>query len=194
MLEMGRVEYISLVKYKLEGSKIVHYQRTEYGTLKKVLLCKPEHLKILQPINVIQEKHSATNIDQEKACKEHEEFVQTLERAGVDVILSETHDRFPYQVNTRDLGVTTPKGIVFGRFFSPYRWGEHRLTENTFTENSIYIYEKQTEGIFEGGDFMFLDEKTVAIGLSSRTDLLGMKQLEITLSDIGMNVIPVTFA
>ncbi|HLR72139.1 MAG TPA: arginine deiminase family protein [Pseudogracilibacillus sp.] len=171
----------------------MHYQRTEYGKLKKVLLCKPEHLQILQPINVIQEKHSTKNIDVEKACQEHEQFVEALEKEGVEVILSENHKRFPYQVNTRDLGVTTPKGIVFGRFFSPYRWGEHRLTEKTLKETSISIYEKQTEGIFEGGDFMFLDEHNVAIGLSSRTDHIGIKQLEITLDDLGMKVIPVPF-
>ena len=111
------------------------YQQTEYGILKKVLLCKPEHLQIIQPINVIQEKHAKQKIDTKKACQEHERFVQTLVQEGVEVVFSNNHERFPYQVNTRDLGVTTPKGIIFGRFYSPYRWGEHRLTERTFLEN-----------------------------------------------------------
>lgn len=173
---------------------MLNYQRTEYGRLKKVLLCKPDYLKILQPINVIQEKHSENNIDTQKASKEHEDFVKALENEGVEVVLAKNHVRYPYQVNTRDLGVTTPKGIVFGRFYNPYRWGEHRLIEETFKENDIYIYDKHTEGIFEGGDFMYLDENTVAIGIGIRTDLVGVRQLENTLSDLGIKVIPVDFA
>lgn len=173
---------------------MLNYQRTEYGRLKKVLLCKPDYLKILQPINVIQEKHSENNIDTEKACKEHEQFIKALEAEGVEVVLGKNHERYPYEVNTRDLGVTTPKGIVFGRFYNPYRWGEHRLIEETFKENDIYIYDKHTEGIFEGGDFMYLDENTVAIGTGIRTDMVGVRQLANTFEDLGIEVIPVDFA
>lgn len=170
-----------------------NYQRTEYGKLKKVLLCKPEHLQILKPINVIQEKHSKKNIDKKKACEEHEAFVEALENEGVEVILSENHERYPYQVNTRDIGVTTPKGVVFGRFYNPYRWGEHRLVENTFNEREIFIHDQHSEGIFEGGDFMYLDENTVAIGTGIRTDAVGVRQLENTLSTFNIKVIPVDF-
>src|SRR5699024_4706580 len=91
------------------------------------------------PSNVIQEKHATKNIDSALACKEHDEFIEVLENEGVEVILEDTHERFPYAVNTRDLGVTTPKGIVFGRFTSPYRWGEHRLVETPF-EKIKYIH------------------------------------------------------
>lgn len=173
---------------------MLNYQRTEYGRLKKVLLCKPEHFRILSPINVIQEKNFESNIDTEKACKEHEGFIKALEDEGVEVILGKNHERYPYQVNTRDLGVTTPKGIVFGRFNTPYRWGEHRLIEETFKENDIFVYDKHTEGVFEGGDFMYLDEKTAAVGIGLRTDLVGVRQLQNTLSDFGIDVIPVDFS
>lgn len=170
-----------------------NYQRTEYGTLKKVLLVKPDHLKILKPINVIQEKHSQKNIDTEKACEEHQQFVKALEDEGVEVILGKSHERFPYEVNTRDLGVTTPKGIVFGRFNTPYRWGEHRLIEETFKENNIFIHEHYMDGTFEGGDFMYLDENTAAVGIGTRTDMVGVRNLANTLSDFDIEVIPVDF-
>ncbi|MFD2133840.1 dimethylarginine dimethylaminohydrolase family protein [Pseudogracilibacillus auburnensis] len=173
---------------------MLHYQRTEYGKLKKVLLCRPNYLKIHTPINVIQEKHSVNNIDTELACKEHDQFINALEEEGVEVVLGHNHERYPYEVNTRDLGVTTPKGIIFGRFYSPFRWGEHRLIEQTFQENDIYIYDKHTEGTFEGGDFMYIDENTVAIGIGIRTSLVGVRQLENTLSDLGIEVITVDFA
>lgn len=170
-----------------------HYQKSEFGKLKKVLLCKPDYLRIVQPINVIQENHLVNNIDTEKACQEHHTFIQALEKEGVEVVLAKNHEQYPYEVNTRDLGVTTPKGIIFGRFYNPYRWGEHRLAEETFQENDIFIYEKHSKGIFEGGDFMYIDEYTAAVGTGIRTDLIGVRQLENTLNDLGIDIIPVDF-
>lgn len=170
-----------------------HKVRSEYGILKKVLLCRPEYLQITKPINVIQEKHEESNIDNLIACEEHDEFINTLEKEGVEVVLADTHERFPYAVNTRDIGVTTPKGIVFGRFESPYRWGEHRLVERTFKRHKIYAHETHSSGTFEGGDFMYIDENTVALGIGTRTDMNGVRQLENTFNELDMNFITVDF-
>lgn len=170
-----------------------HYVQSEYGILKKVLLCKPEYLQIMKPINVIQEKHAQKNIDSSLASKEHEEFVEVLEKEGVEVVFADTHERYPYAVNTRDLGVTTPKGIVFGRFYSPYRWGEHRLVEPSFDRHHIYPYDTHSTGTFEGGDFMYIDENTVAIGIGIRTNLNGVRQLENTFDGLNVEFITVDF-
>lgn len=166
---------------------------TEYGVLKRVLLCSPEFLNISNPINVIAEKYHKENIDIEKVCIEHNEFVEVLRSYNVEVLFSKTHQRFPYEVNTRDLGVTTKRGVLFGRFFSPYRWGEHRLAEQTLMENNIPIYEQQTAGTFEGGDFMYIDEDTVAVGIGIRTDLIGVNALKNTFKSLNVEVIPVDF-
>jgi len=170
-----------------------HRVQSEYGVLKKVLLARPEYLQIMKPINVIQEKHAQKNIDSALACKEHDEFIEVLEKEGVEVILEDTHERFPYAVNTRDLGVTTPKGIVFGRFTSPYRWGERRLVEEPFKKKQIYPYETHSSGRFEGGDFMYIDEKKVAIGIGTRTDLNGVRQLQNTFDSLDVEFITVDF-
>lgn len=166
---------------------------TEYGVLKKVLLCSPKFLDISTPINVIAEKHHETKIDIEKACKEHDEFVEVLRSYGIEVILSEMHPRFPYEVNTRDLGVTTKKGVLFGRFYSPYRWDEHRLAEKTLKEHKISIYSKQHEGTFEGGDFMYIDDSTVAVGTGIRTDSIGLSALKKTFDELNAEIIAVDF-
>lgn len=108
-----------------------YIQRNEYGPLKKVLLSKPQHFRIISPINVIQEKNKDEKIDSNKACQEHETFAQALAAQGVEVVFAENHEHYPYQVNTRDLGVTTPKGIVFGRFNTPYRWGGTLFIRNS---------------------------------------------------------------
>lgn len=166
---------------------------SEFGNLKKVLLSRPEYLKIMQPINVIQEKHVQKNIDKAVACKEHDEFVNVLRTEGVEVVLADIHEKFPNTVNTRDLGVTTPKGIVFGRFYSPYRWGEQRLAEQTFNRYQVDIFETHTSGTFEGGDFMYIDNKTAAVGTGIRTNKKGVDQLRKTFNDLDTEIFTVDF-
>lgn len=171
------------------------FVNSEFGKLKKVLLCRPEYLRINNPINVIAEKHNkeGNEVDREKACKEHDLFVDAFKSYGVEVLLSKPHVRYPYEVNTRDLGVTTPKGIIFGRFLKPVHWGEHRLAEKTLDENDIPKYYKLDRGTFEGGDFMYIDENTAAVGMGIRTNMLGINALKIALYDVALELIPVDF-
>ena len=166
----------------------------EYGTLKKVLLCAPDNLSIDEPINVVAEKyHREGGVDVERAKRQHQVFVQTLRQEGIQVILAETDRRSNYQLNTRDLGVATRKGIVFGRFLLPKRWGEHRLAERTFAREGIPVFHQIPAGNFEGGDFVYINPRQAAVGTGSRTDLLGIKGLEVALHDAGLDFITVDF-
>ncbi len=171
------------------------YVSTEYGKLKKVLLSVPEYLTIQDPLNVISEDHLNRNNDVniERACKEHKEFIDIFKSYGVEVIFGETNPRCVYTLNTRDLGITTKKGIIFGRYVKPARWGEHRLAEKTLYEKNIPIFYKLNEGTFEGGDFMYLDETTAALGIGIRTNMLGVEALRFALYDIDLEIIPVDF-
>ncbi len=167
---------------------------SEYNKLKMILLCAPEYVSIDSPINVIAEKFSKEGIDVDRACKEHYMLVEALKFYGINVLLAETDPRFPYEVNTRDLGVTTPKGIIFGRYLKPIRWGEHRLAEKTLRDNNIPVFAKLDRGMFEGGDFVYLDKSTAAVGIGIRTSMLGVEALKYLLYDTGIELIPVDFA
>ncbi len=165
----------------------------EYGKLKKVLLCPPEYLNIDEPINVVAEKFHREGVDIERAKSQHQVFVQTLVEEGTQVILAHTNKRSTYQINTRDLGVTTKKGILLGRFLLPARWGEHRLAEKTFAREGVPVFHQIPAGNFEGGDFVFVDNRRVAVGTGIRTDLLGIKCLDVALHDAGLEFITVDF-
>lgn len=165
----------------------------EYGVLKKVLLSPPDYLNVDEPINVVAEKHHRGGIDLERAGSQHRSYVETLRDQGIDVILAETDGHYNYQLNTRDLGVTTRKGIIWGRFLLPNRWGEHRLAEKTFAREGVHIYHQIPAGNFEGGDFVFIDQHRAAVGTGIRTDLMGIKCLEVALHDAGLELIPVDF-
>lgn len=169
------------------------FVNSEYGILRKVILSEPKYLKIMKPINEIQKKHEKNNINSKIACEEHKSFVEALQQNGVEVILTKPHEMFPNSVNTRDIGVTTPQGLVFGRFYSPYRWGEHRLVEQTLDDLNININEKFNTGTFEGGDFMYVDRNLVAVGMGIRTDAKGINNIRKVFSNIGVEVITVEF-
>ncbi len=168
--------------------------KNEYGQLKKVLLCPPDNLSIVSPINIIAEKYNQQGgINLERAQAEHQEFVSCLEENNVEVIKPKTYRRFSYQINARDLGVATPKGIILGRMQKPDRWGEHRPAEDVLLQKKIPIFYKLDRGIFEGGDFVFLDEKIALVGTGARTDILGFKVLQTLLYDTDLDLIDVDF-
>ncbi len=168
--------------------------KNEYGKIKKMLICPPENLCIDEPINVIAARHNQSGeVNIERAKEEHEEFSFCLRENGIQVIKPKTYKRFSYQINVRDLGVTTAKGIILGRLLKPERWGEHRPVEEIFLEKKVPVFHKMDRGIFEGGDFMFLDENTALVGIGARTDWLGFKVLETLLYDAGIDLVPVDF-
>lgn len=168
--------------------------RNEYGPLKRIMVCPPDHLNISSPINVIAARHNdGQGIDVAGTREEHDLFVRCLEENGIEVLKPQTYERFSYQINVRDLGVASPKGIIWGRLLRPERWGEHRPAENLLEKMGLPVFHKMDRGLFEGGDFMFLDEKTAAVGLGARTDKLGFRVLETLLYDADLELIPVNF-
>lgn len=171
------------------------YVTNEYGKLKKVLLSAPKYLSINDPLNIITQEHvdKGNGLNLKRACEEHEEFVNILESYDVKVLMGQTSPRCVYTINPRDLGVTTEKGIIFGRYVREVRWGEERLAEKTLYENKIPIFYILDRGTFEGGDFMYIDKNLALIGHGCRTNPLGIKALELALHDIDLEIIPVDF-
>lgn len=78
--------------------------RSEYDSLRRVLLCPPEYMEIKDVINDVQKRYLEENIDTEKAMRQHTEFIQALQREGVETDLLNPSETFPEQVFTRDIG------------------------------------------------------------------------------------------
>jgi len=166
----------------------------EYGKIKKVLFSKPLYFRIL-PINETTKRilDSGNLPDVKEAIQEHQTFVDVFRNAGAEVILFEPDERYPYQVFTRDIGVSTPKGIVLGRYKIPERQGEEIIAENVLLEHGIPIFRHLTRGTIEGGDFMYLDQNTLAIGYGGRSSREGVGALEEIAGLLDLEIIPVPF-
>jgi len=168
----------------------------EWGRLRSVVLCRPEHFA-LQPINVIAASfiHKGDLPDPVQALREHDEFAKTLRALGVDIVWVTPDAGLPYQVFTRDIGVTTAQGVVLGAFREQVRRGEEQAAKAAIGDRVPIWHAMSVEpGVaFEGGDYMYVNEKQVALGVGARTTRAGADHIQTIAAALGVEIMPVEF-
>jgi N-dimethylarginine dimethylaminohydrolase len=159
------------------------------GRLRKVLLCPPRYFDF-RPINEITRKVLAggEHADLEAVKHEHEGFAQAYRDAGVEVVMMEPSPDLPYMVYARDFGACVAEGALIGSFREPVRQGEELLYERKLHELGVPIIGRIDRGFFEGGDFWFLDEATIAHGVVARSDWEGVRAAARILEPLGYTV------
>ena len=162
------------------------------GRLKRVLLCAPAYFDF-QPINEITRKVLAAGEqpDLEVLRREHADFVEAYRSAGVEVELIEPAPELPYMVYARDFGACLAEGVLIGSFKEPVRQGEELHYERKVRELGLPVIGKVARGSFEGGDFWFLDEATIAHGVVARSTWEGVRDAARILEPLGYTVVGV---
>lgn len=163
------------------------YVKNGTGRLKKVLVSKPEFLKPA-PINEIAKKWKDTTMDVDIMLREHEEFVRCYEACGVEVEYLEADADRPNSVFSRDFGGCVKEGYILGNFKLDMRYKEHVDYERRMKALGIPKIGEVKKGLFEGGDFMFMNEHWVAIGMADRTDEAGLREIKMILEPLGYEV------
>ncbi|WP_422121974.1 dimethylarginine dimethylaminohydrolase family protein [Planococcus sp. X10-3] len=163
--------------------------KSEYDSLRRVLLCPPEFMEIRDVINDVQKRYQEENIDTEKAMQQHEEFLRVLQEEGVETDLLNPSEAFPEQVFTRDIGFTLGDTVYIGEMAAEIRQGEESVLQKWLRTNG---FKSETLGgnRMEGGDVL-LDRETIYIGISSRTCENAVEELQKKLPD--SEVIPIKF-
>ena len=132
-------------------------------------------------------------VDEEKSAAEHDAFRAILAGEGAEVV--EAGGDPPGMLDAvfaYDPAIVTDRGVVLGRMGKDLRLDEVILAERTFTELGIPVLGRIGEpGTVEGGDTLWLDESTLAVGRGYRTNAAGIAQLTEILGGIGVEVIPV---
>jgi len=130
-------------------------------------------------------------IAEEPTGAEHASFVNLIRSHGVDVIeagpdpAGELDAIFAF-----DPSIVTNAGAVLLRPGKALRRNEVSFAEKTYFELDIPILGRITEpGTVEGGDTMWLDEETLAVGRGYRTNAEGIRQLTGILGGIGVRVL-----
>lgn len=127
------------------------------------------------------------------AQSEHDAFVNTLLGNGIEVVY---HDApLPDHADAifvHDPVLMTERGAVILRMGKPLRVGEEAAMEATLRRLDVPIhYRLSGQATAEGGDLLWLDERTLCVGLGFRTNAAGFAQLAEALAGSGVELVPV---
>ncbi len=127
------------------------------------------------------------------AQQEHDAFVNTLLGSGVevayhDVALPDHADA----IFVHDPVIVTDRGAIILRMGKRLREGEEAAMAAMLQRLDVPIlYTLHGQARAEGGDLLWLDEHTLAVGLGFRTNAAGYDQLAEALVGSGVDLIPV---
>jgi dimethylargininase len=110
---------------------------------------------------------------------EHEAFRALLADAGADVVVAATpHALDPDAIYVYDPALVTDEGAVMLRPGKEGRRGEVEVMAADFVEAGLPIAGRlDAPAMAEGGDTLWLDERTLLVGRGYRTNAEGIRQL-----------------
>ena len=128
-----------------------------------------------------------------KALQEYDAFEQILKDHGAEILYLPTDDTVNMDsIYCRDAAIATSKGMIICNMGKEGRINEPAAQERAFEANGIPVLGViKTPGTLEGGDVAWLDDKTLAVGHTYRTNEEGIRQLSALLALLGVSVLPV---
>lgn len=167
---------------------------TEYGPLKHVAVCPPSVCYVDQATcdRTWESDLFLGCPDYARSVEEHAQFVELLGSRGarVDMLPSGPGTSLS-AIYARDSSIVSPSGVIIGKPANPPRLAEADLVESVYTEMGLPIAGRITgDGLLEGGDVMWIDERTIAVAHGCRTNAEGIRQMsEILGPDIDVIVV-----
>ena len=140
-----------------------------------------------------QQLHYIGNPDFEKAQTDYEKLVAFLESSGVEVhFLPADETTSLDSIYTHDPCVISNGGVILCTMGKEARMPESKAMGVYFESIGVPILGRiESPGTLEGGDVVWVDERTVAIGEGYRSNAEGIRQFKILLSDHVDNMISV---
>jgi N-dimethylarginine dimethylaminohydrolase len=171
--------------------KTTHH--SEVGTLKSVFIKKPQHAFISE--DKITKEWSELNFlekpDLKLAIEEYTKFEEFLKSSGATIhYLPEKNELSMDSIYCRDASIATNFGMIICNMGKAGRMLEPQAEKEAFEIQGIPILGEITHpGTIEGGDLAWLDEQTLAVGHTYRTNEEGIKQLRQLLEPKGVQVL-----
>ncbi len=137
--------------------------------------------------------HYTSRPDLDEARREHDALVEILAGAGAEVVdHPEPQPGRADAIYVFDPALVTSRGAVILRMGKELRRGEEAAIARRFREIGVPILAELTgEATAEGGDLLWLDDRTLAVGQGFRTNAEGLRQLREVMAGIGVEVLPV---
>ncbi len=121
---------------------------------------------------------------------EHEGFVALLESLGCVVEVGDAAPAMVDAVYTHDPVIMTPHGAILLQMAKPVRRPEPQLTRTDLDRLGVPVLGQLTgAATADGGDKVWFDPQTLAVGHGYRTNAAGIDQIRALLAPHGVDVV-----
>lgn len=161
--------------------------QSEIGAVRRVVLKHPREA-FVSDLSIARQWRDLGYLgrpDLQRAMGEFDALVELLEGFGIEVLLLPRDDDVGLDsLYVRDAAVATDDGLILCNMGKDGRRAEPEALERAVGEWGLPIRGAITgDGILEGGDVVWIDDRTLAVGRSYRTNEQGIRQLEEILGD-----------
>lgn len=133
--------------------------------------------------------HWAQPLDLALLARQHADFVALLERLGCTVEVLPAEEDMPDAIFTYDPAFVVPDGVIELRGAKPARMGEPPLLAMQLSDLGIPVVGRlAAPATADGGDMLWLDTTTLAVGRTYRTNQAAIDQLTAMLAPSGVTV------
>lgn len=134
--------------------------------------------------------HYGPGFDPERAAEQHQGLVKLVAGSGARVEwLEDGDDGLADSVFTHDPSLVTERGAIILSMGKPLRTPEPALHEAAYRRLGVPILGRvEAPGQVEGGDCVWVDRTTLAIGRGVRTNQVGIQQMANLLTPQGISV------
>ena len=161
-----------------------------YGGLKSVAVRQPPlALGKADP----QSWHYAGPVDLQLAREQHKRFTALLEECGARLeFIEQQSGQHPDSMFTHDPSMLTAHGAVLMNMGKLLRRPEPQLHRAYYEQLNIPVLGQIEEpATMEGGDALWIDDNTLAVGRGPRTNDEGIRQISQIMAAIGVSVLEV---
>jgi N-dimethylarginine dimethylaminohydrolase len=132
-----------------------------------------------------------SGFDPARAAIQHQALTALVAGSGAEIHwLPDTDDGLSDSVFTHDPSLMTARGAVILRMAKPLRAPEPALHEQAYFALGIPILGRiEAPGMVEGGDCVWVDRDTLAVGRGVRTNQAGIRQLADIMTPLGVEVL-----
>ncbi|WP_262691026.1 dimethylarginine dimethylaminohydrolase family protein [Kordiimonas aestuarii] len=127
------------------------------------------------------------------ANEEHETFVGMLRREGVEVITLPSEGQLTLDsIYARDALLVSPRGLILCNMGRASRNSEPEINAHFLNKHGFPLLGRvEAPGTIEGGDLIWLDATSLAVGEGPRTNAAGISQLQALVGDdVDVHVVP----
>jgi len=160
----------------------------EFGTLTRVLLKHPR--EAFRSRDAIDREWKALGFaappSLPKAVEEYDAFADILRTSGIQVEMLPTDEHTNLDsIYVRDASIVSPRGMILCRMGKRLRAAEPTAQRAAYRSLGIpVIGEISASACVEGGDVLWLDDHTIAVGHGYRTNDEGILELRGILDDV----------